>query len=140
VPADDPEAALPLHGPNQWPREDLLPGFRAAVTAYFDELTALGHKLLRLLALSLKLPGVSERACWIACAQITRTSTHCAVLYLLGVVRRRAAQLAVPASSCELRDPMRPSSKKLPGCVPVGSHQATMSRAAALTGMQGPAS
>lgn len=57
VPADDPEAALPLHGPNQWPSEDLLPGFRATITAYFDALTALGHKLLRLLALSLKLPG-----------------------------------------------------------------------------------
>jgi isopenicillin N synthase-like dioxygenase len=57
VPADDPEAALPLHGPNQWPREELLPGFRATVVAYFQALTALGHKLLRLLALSLQLPG-----------------------------------------------------------------------------------
>lgn len=57
VPADDPEAALPLHGPNQWPSEALLPGFRAAVTSYFDALTDLGHKLLRLLALALKLPG-----------------------------------------------------------------------------------
>lgn len=62
MPADDPEAALPLHGPNQWPREDLLPGFRAAVTAYFEAVTALGHKLLRLLALSLKLPGAIDRA------------------------------------------------------------------------------
>lgn len=61
VPADDPEAALPLHGPNQWPSEALLPGFRAAVIAYFDALTALGHKLLRLLALALKLPG--RRVC-----------------------------------------------------------------------------
>lgn len=60
VPADDPEAALPLHGPNQWPREDLLPGFRATVTAYFEALTALGHKLLRLLALSLKMPGTYD--------------------------------------------------------------------------------
>ena len=60
-PADDPEASLPLHGPNQWPSESLLPGFKAAVTAYFDALTELGHKLLRLLALSLKLPGVCVR-------------------------------------------------------------------------------
>lgn len=48
---------MPLHGPNQWPREELLPGFRATVEAYFQALTALGHKLLRLLALSLQLPG-----------------------------------------------------------------------------------
>jgi isopenicillin N synthase-like dioxygenase len=62
VPANDPEAALPLHGPNQWPSEALLPGFRAAVTSYFDALTDLGHKLLRLLALALKLPGRRMRA------------------------------------------------------------------------------
>lgn len=57
IPADDPEASLPLHGPNQWPSEQQLPGFRATITAYFDALLVLGHKLLRLLALSLDLPG-----------------------------------------------------------------------------------
>lgn len=60
VPSTDPEASLPLHGPNQWPSEDLLPGFRATITAYFEALTALGHKLLRLLALSLQLPGEAQ--------------------------------------------------------------------------------
>jgi isopenicillin N synthase-like dioxygenase len=34
-----------------------VPGFCQAVTAYFDALTALGMRLLRLLALSLGLPG-----------------------------------------------------------------------------------
>jgi isopenicillin N synthase-like dioxygenase len=39
------------------PPELLVPGFRQAVTAYFDALTALSMRLLRLLALSLGLPG-----------------------------------------------------------------------------------
>lgn len=63
MPADSAEAALPLHGPNQWPPEALLPGFRPAVETYFAALTALGHRLLRLLALSLGLaPGFFEPA------------------------------------------------------------------------------
>jgi hypothetical protein len=53
----DPDAHLPLHGPNQWPSAQLLPGFKAAVSAYFQALTDLGHRLLRLLALALDLPG-----------------------------------------------------------------------------------
>eukprot|EP00879_Flechtneria_rotunda_P019606 GHRR01020600.1.p1 GENE.GHRR01020600.1~~GHRR01020600.1.p1 ORF type:complete len:269 (+),score=76.30 GHRR01020600.1:898-1704(+) len=57
VPKDSPEAKQPLHGPNQWPSEDLVPRFRATVTEYFDAVTAVGHKLLRLLALSLNLPA-----------------------------------------------------------------------------------
>ena len=32
--ADSPQAQLPLHGPNQWPPEQLLPGFKAAVLKY----------------------------------------------------------------------------------------------------------
>jgi isopenicillin N synthase-like dioxygenase len=41
-----------LAGPNQWPSE--LPGFREAVVAYHDALTALGHKLCRAIALALE--------------------------------------------------------------------------------------
>jgi hypothetical protein len=52
----DPEASLPLHGPNVWPPEALLPGFRAAAEAYFAAVSALGCRLVRLLALSLGLP------------------------------------------------------------------------------------
>ena len=56
-PADKTEAALPLHGTNQWPRPALLPAYRGAVDAYFAALRALGDRLLRLLALSLGLPA-----------------------------------------------------------------------------------
>ncbi|GBF96785.1 adenine guanine permease [Raphidocelis subcapitata] len=55
VPAGSPEADLPLHGPNVWPPPALLPGFRPAAEAYFREASTLGHRLLRLLALSLGL-------------------------------------------------------------------------------------
>ena len=51
-----PEAELPLHGPNQWPAESLVPGYRAATEAYQEAVTALGFRLLRLLALALGLP------------------------------------------------------------------------------------
>ncbi|KAJ9291358.1 hypothetical protein DTO021C3_1158 [Paecilomyces variotii] len=40
---------------NQWPKEDELPGFKAAVGQYFGELLALSRKLTRIFALSLKL-------------------------------------------------------------------------------------
>lgn len=49
------EAQLPLHGPNQWPAEELVPGYRAATEAYQEAVTALGHRLLRLLGTSLGL-------------------------------------------------------------------------------------
>eukprot|EP00878_Enallax_costatus_P005060 GHUV01005320.1.p1 GENE.GHUV01005320.1~~GHUV01005320.1.p1 ORF type:complete len:325 (+),score=87.88 GHUV01005320.1:753-1727(+) len=57
VSPDSPEGKLPLHGPNQWPPEDLLPGFRQTITDYFQALTNLGMRMLRLLALSLGLPA-----------------------------------------------------------------------------------
>ncbi|GAX75062.1 hypothetical protein CEUSTIGMA_g2506.t1 [Chlamydomonas eustigma] len=56
VPADSPEALKPLHGPNQWPEESLMPGLRDTYQQYFEELRALGMRLLRLLALALDLP------------------------------------------------------------------------------------
>eukprot|EP00887_Chlorella_sp_A99_P005495 scaffold1.g5495.t1 len=59
VAPDSEEARLPLHGPNQWPPEEELglPGYRAAVLAYFDALHGLGMRLLRVLALALGLPA-----------------------------------------------------------------------------------
>ncbi|KAL4425630.1 hypothetical protein ABPG75_009646 [Micractinium tetrahymenae] len=50
-----PEAALPLHGPNQWPAEELVPGYRQATEAYLEAVAALGFRLLCLLGLSLGL-------------------------------------------------------------------------------------
>lgn len=53
VAADDPRLGEPLQGPNQWP--DTLDGFRTAVTAYSDAMTAMAGRFTRLLALALDL-------------------------------------------------------------------------------------
>ncbi|MDP3418311.1 isopenicillin N synthase family oxygenase [Falsiroseomonas sp.] len=55
VPADDPRFGLPLQGPNQWPAE--LPEFRAEVLAYQAAMEAFCRRLLRPIALALKLPA-----------------------------------------------------------------------------------
>ena len=46
-----------LIGPNQWPDELLIPGFRAGVDAYLAELDHLSRTLLRMLSQSLGLPA-----------------------------------------------------------------------------------
>jgi len=53
---DDPlvQAATPLHGPNLIPD---LPGFRRTLLDYMDAVTALGHRLMEGIALSLDLPS-----------------------------------------------------------------------------------
>jgi isopenicillin N synthase-like dioxygenase len=57
LPATDPDyvAGNPLLGPNQWP--DDLPGFREAITAYYDAAFALGRRLLRGFSEALGLPA-----------------------------------------------------------------------------------
>jgi isopenicillin N synthase-like dioxygenase len=52
---DDPDvvARRPLHAPNQWPDE--LPWLREAAEPYFDQVRALGERLLRLIARALDL-------------------------------------------------------------------------------------
>jgi len=55
---DDPlvKAGTPNHGPNQWPGETLVPGFRRACERYAQALEALGRHLMGLVALGLNLP------------------------------------------------------------------------------------
>ena len=57
---DDPEvkSEKPLHGVNRWPE---LEGFRAPVEAYFDAVTALGHRLLGPLAICLGMSAAELR-------------------------------------------------------------------------------
>jgi isopenicillin N synthase-like dioxygenase len=56
LPADDPRylADHPLLGPNQWPE---LPGFRAAVTDWYDAVFALSRILLRAFAVAVDEPA-----------------------------------------------------------------------------------
>lgn len=59
-PADHPELVArerSFHGPNQWPDEDLLPGFRSNLMAYYDAIEALGFKMLAVYARALDLPA-----------------------------------------------------------------------------------
>ncbi len=52
LPADDPDylSGNPMLGPNAWPE---VPGFAAAVTAYYQALLAVGQRLLRAFAVAL---------------------------------------------------------------------------------------
>ena len=47
---------LRLIGPNQWPNEADLPGFRSVVEDFFGRLSSLAKQLLQLMSLSLDLP------------------------------------------------------------------------------------
>jgi isopenicillin N synthase-like dioxygenase len=57
LPPDHPDvrAGKPLHGPNLWPAD--LPGFRAAIEAYYAALMQLAATLMEAFALSLRLPA-----------------------------------------------------------------------------------
>lgn len=56
LPLTDPDVAadLPLHGPNRWPAD--CPWLRQASESYFEEAQALGHRLLKVCAVSLDMP------------------------------------------------------------------------------------
>ncbi len=56
-PADHPaiKAGLSSHGPNQWPDEALLPGWKAEMLPYYDAMEALGYRLLPVYARALDL-------------------------------------------------------------------------------------
>jgi isopenicillin N synthase-like dioxygenase len=61
VDANDPRALAdkPLQGPNQWPGEAVLPGFRSTIERYVDEMTTLARKMVSAIATSLGLPADS---------------------------------------------------------------------------------
>lgn len=56
-PADHPaiKAGFSAHGPNHWPDETLVPGWKAEMLAYYDAMEALGYSLLPVYARALDL-------------------------------------------------------------------------------------
>ncbi len=58
VAADDPAALAgkPLQGPNQWPSEELVPGFRLVIEAYVAQMTALARQMMDAITLALGMP------------------------------------------------------------------------------------
>jgi isopenicillin N synthase-like dioxygenase len=54
--AGDPRPPSPMHGPNQWPPEALLPGWQAEAEAAFQRLLRVARLLMRALALALLQP------------------------------------------------------------------------------------
>ena len=61
VEAGDPRALAgkPLQGPNQWPEEQTLPGFRATMDNYVAEMSTLARKMVGAIAISLGMPANS---------------------------------------------------------------------------------
>ena len=61
VAEDDPRAVAgePLQGPNQWPEDDILPGFRETVEGYIEAMTVLGRRMAGAISISLGLPARS---------------------------------------------------------------------------------
>ncbi|KAH0467522.1 hypothetical protein IEQ34_004760 [Dendrobium chrysotoxum] len=55
VPEDDPDAKKPFYGPNQWPSEDILPGWRQVMEQYHKEALRVSRKIAKIIALTLDL-------------------------------------------------------------------------------------
>lgn len=49
-------AGTPQHGPNQWPDEDLVPGFQSTCEVYAATMQRVSRQLMGLMALGLRLP------------------------------------------------------------------------------------
>jgi isopenicillin N synthase-like dioxygenase len=66
VAPDDPRALAgePLQGPNQWPDEAALPGFRTVIKRYVAEMTALARRLVHAIAIAIDLPEDSMDRCF----------------------------------------------------------------------------
>jgi isopenicillin N synthase-like dioxygenase len=61
VAPEDPDALAnnPLQGPNQWPDEVTLPGFRSVIDRYVAEMSDLARRLVHAIALAIGLPADS---------------------------------------------------------------------------------
>ncbi|KAJ7973798.1 2-oxoglutarate (2OG) and Fe(II)-dependent oxygenase superfamily protein [Quillaja saponaria] len=55
VAGDDPEAQKPFYGPNVWPAEDFLPGWRETMEKFHRETIKVGKAVARIIALALDL-------------------------------------------------------------------------------------
>ncbi|CAM6018848.1 unnamed protein product [Sphagnum balticum] len=55
VPESDPRSKKPLHGPNQYPSSEVLPGWQETMERYYDEAMKLSRRVAGLIALALNL-------------------------------------------------------------------------------------
>lgn len=79
IAADSEYADMPMQGPNQWPSEDLLPGWKATMQAYYDRMIVMGIKLSGLLATGLELDPSFFDGCFsnsLSQLRITRYSSQ----------------------------------------------------------------
>ncbi|CAM9249777.1 unnamed protein product [Laminaria digitata] len=64
IAADSEDAATPLSGPNQWPSEHLVPGWKATMQDYFTRMHALGIRLSGVLSSGLGLDPSFFEGCF----------------------------------------------------------------------------
>eukprot|EP00903_Cladosiphon_okamuranus_P019798 g18198.t2 len=62
--ADDEDDSTPLKGPNQWPSEDLVPGWKTTMQKHFSRMHAVGERLAGLLSVGLGLDASSFDNCF----------------------------------------------------------------------------
>ncbi|KDP33809.1 hypothetical protein JCGZ_07380 [Jatropha curcas] len=55
LPEDDPESEKPFYGPNVWPADDLIPGWRQTMEKFHQEALQVARAVARLIALALDL-------------------------------------------------------------------------------------
>ncbi|KAJ3693853.1 hypothetical protein LUZ60_009333 [Juncus effusus] len=55
IPKEDPQANKPFYGPNQWPSDNILPGWREVMEQYHKEALRVSKEIARIIALALDL-------------------------------------------------------------------------------------
>jgi isopenicillin N synthase-like dioxygenase len=77
VPTSDPRSKKPLHGPNQYPSEEVLPGWRDTMDRYYSEITKLSRRVTGLVALALNLEeSYFEKSGFLDCPMATLRLLH----------------------------------------------------------------